>query len=246
MTYEVLIIIVALNALATVSLWRKVASKSSRGPQLNKKAADALWRGEPVKPKHDPPNFAKSQWSFMADDVHRQFFDDFRKFADVANWWFADEYNASRFRLQDLPDETLSLNVRHDDGPSFGRSFSIYYNQTRVGRLEISPGHGYTTANPEVYTSLEIDFGARFLGFDELSDFLHAVAFHVTTGVADQSDYQSARLSIQSALTKTLWDNYRVSQYDNPDDEQWGELNVSFNGTADFFKRRRDAPARPQ
>jgi hypothetical protein len=46
------------------------------------------------------------------------------------------------------------------------------------------------------------------------------------------------------ALTHTLWDNYRLSQYDAPDDEDWGELNVSFRGTANFYLDRRDAPAR--
>lgn len=35
-------------------MWRKVASKSSRGPKLNKKAATALWRSDPIIPKHDP------------------------------------------------------------------------------------------------------------------------------------------------------------------------------------------------
>ena len=55
MTYDVLVIIVALNVVATSSLWRKVATKSNRGPTLNKKAAAALWRSDPIVPRHDPP-----------------------------------------------------------------------------------------------------------------------------------------------------------------------------------------------
>ena len=43
-----------------------------------------------------------------------------------------------------------------------------------------------------------------------------------------------AQQSIQSALTRTLWDNYRISQHNDPDFEQWGELTVSFHGTALF------------
>jgi hypothetical protein len=39
MTYEVVVIIVVINAIATFSLWRKLASKSSRGPILNKKSS---------------------------------------------------------------------------------------------------------------------------------------------------------------------------------------------------------------
>ena len=68
------------------------------------------------------------------------------------------------------------------------------------------------------------------------------VADEITSGNSDER--RNAQQSIQSALTRTLWDNYRVSQYDDPDFEQWGELTVSFHGTALFFADRRDAPAR--
>jgi hypothetical protein len=55
-----------------------------------------------------------------------------------------------------------------------------------------------------------------------------------------------AGLSINSALTKMLWDHYRISQYDKPsdNDDDWGELNLSFQGTADFYVDRRDARVR--
>jgi hypothetical protein len=161
MTYEVLIIIVVINAVATVSLWQKIASKSNRGPKLNKKAATALWRGDPIIPKHDPPKTAGGEYSSFADKTFRIFFSDFRDFADVVNWWLADEFTASRFRLQDLPAGDLSLNVDFSHGPVLGRSFAIYYNQTRVGRLEITSGYKYTT---EVHTNIEID-SARFFWF---------------------------------------------------------------------------------
>jgi hypothetical protein len=241
MTYEVLIIILVINAVATLSLWRKVASKSNRGPKLNKKAATALWRSDPIIPKHDPPKTAGGEYSSTARNIDRRFFADFKDFADVVNWWLADEFRASRFRLQDLPTGDLSLNVDHSHGPVLGRSFAIYYNQTRVGRLEITCANMYTTENPEVYTNTEID-SARFFGFEELTEFLGDIALHVTSGNSDER--RDTQLSIQSALTRTLWDNYRISQYDNPDFEQWGELIVSFHGMAPFYIDRRDAPAR--
>ena len=243
MTYEVLVIIVVVNAIVTLSLWRKVASKPTRGPSLNKKAATALWRSDPIIHKHDPPKTAGAEWSSMARDVDRVFFADFRDFADVVNWWLADEYVASRFRLQDLPAGDVSLNVDFSDGPRLGRSFAIYYNQTRIGSLEIRPDYKYSTALPEVNTTLEITW-ARFFGFSELSEFLNAMAIHVTTGNDKNEDYIHARQSIHSALTSVLWDNYRVSQYDNPDDEQSGDLMVSFRGMAFFYLDRRNAPAR--
>jgi hypothetical protein len=244
MTYEVLVIIVAINAIVTISLWRKVASKSNRGPNLNKKAATALWRSEPIIPKHDPPKKAGAEFSSLAGDVDRLFFADFKEFANVVNWWLADEYLASGFRLQDLPAGDLSLNVDFNDGPRLGRSFAIYYNQTRVGKLEISPAHGFGTGSPEVYTSLEMQW-ARFLGFAELSGFLGIIAWHVTGSDPENDDPMDAERRIQAALTRTLWDNYRISEYDDQDDEQWGELAVSFRGKAFTYFQRRDAPARP-
>jgi hypothetical protein len=243
MSYEMLAFIVVVNALATFSLWRRMASKANRGPILKKKAAKALWRSDPIVPKHDPPKIAGGQFSSLADEEDRQFFADFRDFADVMNWWLADEYTASRFRLQDLPDGDRSLNVDFDHGPVLGRCFAIYHGETRVGRIEISPGVGYRAARPEVYTSAQIDW-VRFFGCGELVGFLEAVAWHVTTGNPNNDDFRDAKLSINSALTRTLWDNYRVSELDEADNQDWGELNLSFHGTASCYILRRDAPAR--
>ncbi len=124
-------------------------------------------------------------------------------------------------------------------------AFAIYYNQTRVGRLEISPGSHYSAELPEVLTNVKIDW-ARFFGFDELTEFLlNAIASHVAYYGPKSDEYKAARLSIASALTRALWDNYYVSQYGHADDVQWGELSVSFHGTAFHYFDRRDAPARP-
>jgi hypothetical protein len=189
-------------------------------------------------PRHDPPRGV----SGLGDD-DRVFFADFKDFADVVNWWLADEFTASRFRLQDLPDTDVSLNVDHSYGPTYGRCFAIYHNQTRVGRLEIYPLE-YRTESPEVRTNVQIDW-SRFFDFGELTDFLWAIAMHVTSQQGEKREERiTAGQTINSALTKTMWDNYRVSQYDTGDDEDWGELNVSFQGTADFYIARRDAPAR--
>jgi len=78
MTYEVLVIIAVINAAATLLLWQKVASKSIRGrPKLTKKAATALWRSQPIIPKHDPPKTVGGEYSSLAGDIDRQFFANF-------------------------------------------------------------------------------------------------------------------------------------------------------------------------
>ena len=136
MSYEVLVAIVAINAIVTVSLWRMMATKAGRPAGLNKKAAKALWHSDPIVPRHDPPKVVGGRFSSLASTTDKAFFDDFKEFADVVNWWLATL--ESRFRLQDLPDDDLRLNVP-DDGPVLGRCFAVYYNQTRVGQARNSP-----------------------------------------------------------------------------------------------------------
>lgn len=244
MNQDVLVIIVLINVVATFSLWRKLTRQSDPRPQLNKKAARALWRSDPIVPKHNPPKTAGGNMSSVAHDVDRQFFADFKDFADVVNWWLGDKYTASRFRLQDLPAGDLSLGVDYSFGPMLGRAFAIFYNQTRIGGLEVSPASEYRAAHPEVHTRIKIDW-ARFLGFVELTQFLDAIALHVTSGNRENADYIDARQSIQSGLTNTLWNHYRVLEYDDPQiREDWGDLSLGFNGLASFYIIRRDAPAR--
>jgi hypothetical protein len=107
MSYEVLVAIVAINAIMTLSLWRMMATKASRPAGLNKKAAKALWHSDPIAPRHDRPKVVGGNFPSLVDDADRRFFDDFKDFVDVVNWWLADKYVASRFRLQDLPDADL-------------------------------------------------------------------------------------------------------------------------------------------
>ena len=243
MSYEVLVAIVAINAIVTLSLWRTMATKASRPAGLNKKAAKALWHSDPIVPRHDPPKVVGGDCPSLADDADRKFFDDFREFADVVNWWLSDKYVASHFRLQDLPDAHLRLNVPHDT-PVLGRCFALYYNQTRLGRLEIHPAYKYATETPQVYASVKIDW-SRFLGYRTITEFLAAIASHVTNSNPKSDEYVSARQGIQAALMETLWGKYAISELDrvfaNEEDSDWGELNVSFNGAAEWYITRRNA-----
>jgi hypothetical protein len=242
-SYEVLVVIVAINAVATLSLWRQMANKVSRPTGLNKKAAKALYESAPIVPRHDPPKVVGGGFP-LVNDIDRAFFADFKEFADVVNWLLADKYVASRFRLQDLPDGTVSIDFVPDGNsdPIPGRCFALYYNQTRVGRLEIHPSYNYTTETPQVYTSVQIDW-ARLLGYRTLTDFLTIIADHVTGHDGRSEGRLAARQSIERALMETLWNKYGISPYDRFFDEDldWGELNVSFAGSADWYIARRTA-----
>jgi hypothetical protein len=251
MSYEVLTVIVVINAIMTLSLlWQSrnaaVKNKSTNRPSLTKEGVKEFWKSDPIVPRHNPPKVAGGEFHGLADEIDERFFADFKDFADVVNWQLAEE-SKSPFRLQDLPDGDTSLYVRyHEDGgahPTLGRSFTIYYNQTEVGRLEIRPGYPYSTESRKVFTSIQLNFG-RFFGFSELTQFLEAIAEHVTSPDPKSDEYVAARQTIRNELTQTLWDNYRVSQYDRADSEDDPELNLSFQGSAEFYIDRRDARAR--
>jgi hypothetical protein len=143
----VLAIIIGVIAVAIITLWREAARKP---PRPNKKFLKQLLHSEPIIPKHNPPKVAGGEWSSVADNEDRRFFADFADFADVVNWWLAEEYVGSRWRLQELPDGDVSLNVDFSGGPTLGRCYDIFHNQVRLGRLEIRPGYKYSTENPNI------------------------------------------------------------------------------------------------
>jgi hypothetical protein len=160
MSYDFLVVLVLVNIAVTISLWRR---KTNRPIGLNKKAAKLLWDSNPIIPKHDPPKTAGGDYASLDED--RRFFADFKEFADVVNWWLADEFNQSRWRLQDLPDNDRHIGIDFDHGPTLGRSFKLFYNQTDLGRLEISPGYPYTAETPNVNGGIEIH-SVRLLGYE--------------------------------------------------------------------------------
>jgi hypothetical protein len=236
MGYEVLVAIVAINAVVTLSLWRMMDTKANRPAGLNKKAAKALWHSEPIVPRHDPPKVVGGDFPSLVQDRDRTFFDDFTEFADVVNWFLADEHVGSHFRLQDLPDGDVRLNTDYGSGPVLGRCFAVYYNQARVGRLDIHPNfREYTTQTRHVYSSVQIDL-SRFLGYRTITEFLDVIASHVANPSPKSDEYVAARQHIESALTEMLWDNYVIKQLDY---EDWGDLNVGFDRAADWYFERR-------
>jgi hypothetical protein len=233
MSYEFLTTIVVINVIVTFILLQKVTDASR--PRLKRREAKKLWRSEPIVPRHDPPKIADDDDSLRPAD--RLFFADFKGFADYLNWSLA--AHESRFRLQDLPDQYIGI------GGPLGRAFAIYYNQMRVGKIEIHSNYSrYSTQAPEVSTSVEIDW-ARFIGFYELKDFLGTIATYVTSKGPNSNEHIVTGLSTNSALTKTLWDHYQISQYDKkPGDHDfdWGKLEIEFEGTAKNYIDERDLP----
>jgi hypothetical protein len=85
MTFETLMsIVVAVNALATIELWRRAARRPEKP---KKKFLKRVFDSKPITPKHQPPLPLKEGYAVGIKEL--QFFGDFKEFADVVNWWLA-------------------------------------------------------------------------------------------------------------------------------------------------------------
>jgi len=99
----VLLIVVLLNTLFTINLWRVAARRPEK---LKEKFFEKLLHGKPIMPQHQTPPlppFKKSNTEFI------QFFDDFDDFGEIVNQWLTDDYSGGPWRLQELPDAELRL-----------------------------------------------------------------------------------------------------------------------------------------
>jgi hypothetical protein len=117
MTFDVLTIVVFLNVLVTIELWRRAARRPEKP---KKKFLNQLWRSKPIMPKHQPP--PPLEKGYAVGDGTLQFFSDFEDFANVINSWLTDTHihpHNSPWRLQELPEAGLSLLA--GPGPSYGR-----------------------------------------------------------------------------------------------------------------------------
>jgi hypothetical protein len=236
-SFEVLSIVVILNVMATIALWRSSARKPAK---LKKKFIAALRTDKPIVPNHRSPKAVGESIGLRDED--RQFFGDFEDFANVVNWWLADPHVGGPWRLQELPEMELMLS--YSDMPDFGRRYAIFHNQVRLGELEISSGRHYDAENPVVRTNIQMNW-VRLLSFATLSGFLYSIAEHVCgpDQTANETDpiAQGARSSIDAALTRVLWHTQQIDEFDISDAD-YGTLELQFNGFAtDWYFRRRQA-----
>jgi hypothetical protein len=258
MSYEALVAVVVINAVMTVwlavGLRRVNLTKANRSIPPHKKAAKLLWRTGPIVPRHDPPQIDLGRFKGnLFERAYRDFFVDFKDFADVVNWQLAGKYGAnadvvywreadkgvaSCFRLQDVPNDDVGI-IDRRSGPTPGRSFRVYCNHAPIGWLEIEPSMlDYTTEFPQVRTDVEIN-GPRLISYGALAKFLWTIADFVTDIDTRSESRIASRRIIETALAETLW-NY----------EDMGTLVVRFGGRAERYvghavSRRELGPAAP-
>jgi hypothetical protein len=116
-----------------------------RKPQRpKKKFIKALRHSKPIVPKHQSPKAIGEKFESLVQAKDKAFFNDFKQFANVVNWWLSDPHVGGPWRLQELPDTDLVLHGSFDHGPTFGRRYAIFHNQVRLGELEVEPIYGST------------------------------------------------------------------------------------------------------
>jgi hypothetical protein len=205
--------------------------------KIRKEFFDALLHNGPITPRHEPPSALAETWAFWVRDEDRQFFEDFRHFAEVLNSWLAKPFAEMRdsWRLQELPKTELRL-VSSDD-PMFGRRYSIFHNQVGIGTLEVESGFEYSTEKPNIVTRIKLDW-VRLLRYDDIVGFLTTMAIHVCR----REDRAEWRLAIESAMTKALWQTHHISEFGWLG-EDLGELESQFNGIADWYFHQKNGLA---
>jgi|SRR5262245_26217513 len=236
---QLLWIIVAFNAGATITLWQRAARRPEK---VKKKFRNRLWESKPITPKHEPPPPLEKGYGVGKKEL--QFFSDFEDFANVVNSWLTDQYvypHGNPWRLQELPKSDL-LHLGGPD-PTYGRTYAAFHNQSRIGEIEIKPHYGYSTESPrvEVYV-IELDL-IRLLHFGTIRGFLIDIAQHVSeTGLT--LEWLHTMQAIDSALIGVLWRTQEISRFGMDDEPSHGEIEVEFGGLASGYLHRRKPGAR--
>ena len=235
MNYDFLTIVVVIIAAATFALWRN--ANRPKFKHLKKKFRKALWESGPIEPKHDKPIFEPLRNTF--DEWEAKFFYDFDDFADVMNWYLAEEYIRSPWRLQELPDTDVGT---AESGPIPGRAYAVFYNQIKLGKLEIHGRAFYGREDKTIFAQLTLDW-VRLLSYDDVLAFLNGLAGHVVDLNRQSGEYAAATNAINAAMLKALWDSHRISRFEISNDTDWGELELRLQGTPTWYFGRRDCQA---
>jgi hypothetical protein len=245
-SFQILTIIVFVNAMATITLWQRAARRPEK---LKKKFLNRLWESKPITPKHEPPVIENVMWGVGKPRL--QFFSDFDDFANVLNEWLASPYAysaisdaGSPWRLQGLSDTDLHLHGHFDAGPTPGRRYAVFHNQVRLGEFEVEPRRWseYSTQNPRVRAYVKLNW-VRLLHFGRIRSFLTDIALHVTEYQPGTLEYLQTNQEIDRAVMALLWDTQEISMFEFEFDHQpdYGEIKVQLDGMANYYLERRQA-----
>jgi hypothetical protein len=214
-----LALVVLVNAWMTIGLWQTVR----RGPK--RKFLTALREGKPIQPQHQRPPEPDALPPRHVNDEYRRFFADFEAFADFLNGEF--ESSDNPWRLQELSNSETSSSYEY---PVYGRRYEVFYNQFKVGLLEISPSHEYSETNPKVSTAIELNY-ARILHFGSIRELVDWISTYTAFG--NREEREKAMFLLVEAAVNRLWRH----EYDPDIDDRnsGGSINVWFDGSASTY-----------
>ena len=147
-------------------------------------------------------------------------FEDFEWFAAALNMWLQDDWT-----LEELND----TNVRGYDAPESGRRYRVWFNECKVGTIQVVAG-GLGTLKPESFfenrialVEVELNY-LRFIPFEDAQAFLYQIQLMVGKFDFNDGEVSRARASavVSAALGGYLWEAVR-----NPD------IDPMFNFTAE-------------
>jgi hypothetical protein len=227
------IIVILLNASATITLWQRAARRPEK---LKKKFRKLVWQSKPITPKHEPPPPVRED-TYGLGKGWAQFFSDFKDFANVVNWWLAhpDLNPNNPWRLQELPKSELSALAMFS--PAYGRRYAIFHNQARVGEIEIKPDPYYSAEKPQVTAHVEVEW-ARLFGSSKIRDFLTEIAYYISEP-RERLAYLETNRIIDLALMDVLWETQEISQFGMDNEPGYGSIEVQFSGLATYYLDRR-------
>jgi len=212
--------------------------REARKPRLKPKILKELRWGEPITVKHNTPRSLTPDGKecFGAEKQDFECFQSFWYFADWINKLYTDL--SEPIRLQELGD-TRIRGSRASEGPAYGRRYDIYYNQCKIGLLEICAGleRHFDQENKSVDVEITIDrIPPTVLPYSDVYGFLQTVASLVTSTERPkyshlpegETEYEHALSVIQAAITEVMW-----NMHDK--DNWWPELKVELSGTPDHY-----------
>ena len=166
-------------------------------------------------------------------DQDRQLFEDFDLFASKVNRVYvaAGSWKGGPWRLQDLPNALID---RYDH-PHHGRRYDVFYNQARLGMVEIEAGFRYVATDPKVFSTIRLKH-VRLLPFDSVYGFLFTIAGDVSSGSAQE--FASAERAIQLALLAAVWQLSREEASDGGSNEL-----TLVGSAADYLRYKRERAA---
>jgi hypothetical protein len=235
---QLLWIAVLLNASATITLWQRAARRPEK---LKKKFLNRLWKGKPITPKHEPPPPLKADTRGVTNEL--QFSSDFEDFAEVVNSWLADPHtypHGKPWRLQEFPNSDL-VALWGTSGAVYCRTYAVFHNQVRIGKIEITPDWEYSTQDPRVLVHVELHW-VRLLDFGTIRGFLIDIAAYLSSKPRSKLEWLQTIQKIDLALLGVLWETQEISQFKfKMDEPSHGEIKVTLDGLGSFYFERREA-----